>query len=866
MGKVLNLMDRLANALSGRGTSVDRRTRNAWLMEILDPAQVEAAYRTSWLVKKIVDVPAKDMTRQWRAWQAGKDKIEALEAEEARLGLQSKCQRALILARLFGGGALILSTGDGDTMAELNPETIRKGGLRFIHVMNRWELNLGQPTMDPESPWFRQPEYFEIATHGAYQNVKLHPSRVIPFIGQPAPEGGRFSQSDSWYWGDPIMLSIKDAVEDAATATAGFAALIDEAKLDIIKIPDLMQVWATAEHEERLQTRMAIANSAKSTHRALILDGNEDWNQRQVTWAGIPDVIMTFLEVVAGAADIPVTRLLGQSPKGLQSTGKGEQGDYHDKVEADQHELLRPQLERIDELLIRSALGSRPGDIYFEFNPLDEPDEKEDAEIEAKAASTLKTYADIGLFDDEALATIAKNRMIESGRWPGCEAAFEANPDVPEDEGDPDELLTAEERAAAKAEELRSKGAVSDTQAVALITDARPRSLYVQRKLLNADELLAWAKGQGFTDTLDAGELHVTVLYSRTPVDWLKMGEAWDSDGDGKMTVPAGGARIVEPLGDKGAIVLLFNSSSLAWRHEQLVREGASHDFADYQPHVTITYAKPDGLNLDEVEPYRGRLVFGPEIFEEVNEDWAPAMGKGVGKGATSPFADSGHWEHQPRDPGGEGGGQWVAGGGGADEGRAEQLTREAKAQLIAANQGKSIDEIRAEATANQAALHQLGEAVETELGINFEPPPPGYEVKTRESLERKIRDEGYSGPHEITDVSRASFVVTSPEQAEQVIGRLARRGTVYDKGWKRLEQTGYLDRKLYLQHPNGGVSEIQIVPAGVHQLKFGQGHVLYEIIRRPDRPLEARKAAARKSRTIYAKAIRAEGFEVVAK
>lgn len=629
MGAIVNLFDRLANVMSGRGTTIDRRTSNAWIMEFLDPAQVEAAYRTNWLVKKIVDVPAKDMTREGRAWQAKKDDIQKLEAEEKRLQLWPKLCRALILARLFGGGALILSTGDADAMAELKPESIKAGGLRFVHVMNRHELSLGEPIMDPESPWFRMPEYFQITTGSAMGgNIKLHPSRVIPFIGQAPPEGGRFTQSDSWFWGDPIMLSINEAVQDAMTATAGFAALIDEAKLDIVKIPDLMTLSATAEGEARLLQRMALANTGKSTHRALYLDSEEEWAQRQVTWAGIPDVISQYLNIVAGAADIPVTRLLGQSPKGLQSTGAGEQEDYHDKVEADQGELLAPALDRLDPFLIRSALGGQPDDIYYEFNPLDEPDEKDDATIEKTVAETIKIYGDLGLFREEALAEIAKNRMIEGGRFPGSEAAFEKFAGLPEPDpaADPNQLQTAAEVAAGKAEALRSKGAVTDAQAVALITDARPRSLYVSRKLLNGAEFLKWAKAQGFGDTLTADELHCTVLYSKQPVDWLKMGEAWDNNSDGKLTVPAGGARIVEPLGDKGAVVLLFNSSNISYRHEQMVREGASHDFDEYQPHVTITWKAPDGLDLDDVEPYRGKLVFGPEIFAEIDEDWTPAM------------------------------------------------------------------------------------------------------------------------------------------------------------------------------------------------------------------------------------------------
>jgi hypothetical protein len=57
----------------------------------------------------------------------------------------------------------------------------------------------------------------------------------------------------------------------------------------------------------------------------------------------------------------------------------------------------------------------------------------------------------------------------------------------------------------------------------------------------------------------------------------------------------------------------------------EMVRNGASHDFDSYQPHVTISYAGSD-IDLSKVEPYRGELLFGPEIFAAVVEDWEKSL------------------------------------------------------------------------------------------------------------------------------------------------------------------------------------------------------------------------------------------------
>jgi hypothetical protein len=86
------------------------------------------------------------------------------------------------------------------------------------------------------------------------------------------------------------------------------------------------------------------------------------------------------------------------------------------------------------------------------------------------------------------------------------------------------------------------------------------------------------------------------------------------------MTVAAGGPRLMEKFSG-GAVVLQFKSRELEWRHEAIREAGASWDWPEYQPHITITY-DPDGVDLATVEPYQGEIVLGPEIFVEVDDDW----------------------------------------------------------------------------------------------------------------------------------------------------------------------------------------------------------------------------------------------------
>lgn len=143
--------------------------------------------------------------------------------------------------------------------------------------------------------------------------------------------------------------------------------------------------------------------------------------------------------------------------------------------------------------------------------------------------------------------------------------------------------------------------------------------LYVRRNLTpeSAALLTAWAKSQGFTDLVPEHELHATVVYSRSPV-WLRP--------KGGNVAASSGGRYVAPLGDKGAVVLHIVAPELEARWQEARQIGASWDHDGFNPHVTFTY-NAGGVDMSAVEPYRGDLVFGPEVHEPLNEHWAEEKG-----------------------------------------------------------------------------------------------------------------------------------------------------------------------------------------------------------------------------------------------
>lgn len=604
----LDSLSGLVNSLSGLGGLRDKGARGAWYFTPLSDDQLEAAFRSNWMARKAVTIPAFDMLREGWDWQAGKADIEKIEAEERRHGVARKMTDALIKARLYGGAGMIISVRNADPAEPLDPEQIGEGDLEFLTVLSRRHLIAGDIMRDPMSPLFGRPEYYEIST-GTGGMTRIHASRVARFIGAEHPD----PLTSTTRWGDSILDHVEIAIRDATAGQAGIAALIQEAKVDVIKVPGLMQLIATQAYEDKMVRRFGLAAEGKSLTNALVIDGEEDYQQKQINFANMPEVQRMLLLVVSGAADIPATRFLGQAPLGMNSTGESDIRNYYDRLGAEQELTLRPAIDPIFEAVIRSALGSRPDDVWAKFTPLWQLSEKEEAEIGKIEAEETQIYALGALVPGPVLAEAVRNRLIERGRYPGIEAAYEEfgeEPDLnvnpPDDDDDDDD----EDGQAGRTEGQTGGGGRT--------ADAAPRTLYVRRDVRNADDIIAWARGEGFETTLPADDLHVTIAFSRAPIDWMAVGSAWDAE----IEIPEGGPRLVERLGPEGeAIVLMFAASELSWRHEEIKRAGASWDWPDYQPHITISRRGRE-MEIDGIEPYRGKIVLGPEIFEELDEDW----------------------------------------------------------------------------------------------------------------------------------------------------------------------------------------------------------------------------------------------------
>ena len=362
---------------------------------------------------------------------------------------------ALSKARLFGGAALVMGIEGQKFEEELDPESVGKGDLKFVHVVTRWNIAAGPLMRDITSPWFGEPTYYyrtNVPVTGAPnvqeleqsslgrkpgEDLWIHPSRVVRLIGLDYPDWEMAPDQ----WGDSALQPVFDAISNAGLVSSSIAHMISEAKLDIIKVPGLMEMISTTEGASKVFDRFSQGNTAKSVINATLLDTSEEWERHQIAFGGMDATMSMYLMIAAGAADIPATRLLGRSPEGMNATGDSDIRNYYDRLQSDQKIRIQPVLSRLDEVLLRHVFGDRDEDIHYGWRPLWQMDDIQKAAIGLQKAQAHKIDVDNGLINPDVLREARVNQLIEDGVYPGLEAAIDEHDIEPDEE---DEAAHAE--------------------------------------------------------------------------------------------------------------------------------------------------------------------------------------------------------------------------------------------------------------------------------------------------------------------------------------------------------------------------------------------------------------------------------------
>ena len=437
--------DGFQNLFAGMGTGADNLNSQAgyaFAYHTRSRVMLEAMYRGSWIVNKIVNIVPDDMTRAGIKidWPKNPDAPTIIYRSLARLQLWNAINSGLRWGRLFGGAIGVHLIDGQDPSTPLKYDTIGRKRYRGIYIFDRWMVTPSFEIVTEIGPGFGKPATYMVA---AGQNVPfsgqiIHNSRIIRFEGLELPYYQRLTEMG---WGLSVIEPMYDRMVAFDTATQGIANLIHKAHLRTIKIKGLRNIIANGgDAIKGLQANIAMIRQMQTNEGITLLDSEDELDIHTFTFSGLSDVVLQFAQQLSGAGDVPMTRMFSQAPAGMNATGESDLRNYYDKISQEQESRLALPLESIVQCISYSELGIPfPDDGDITFNSLWQLSDSEKAGIASTDTATVISCKDAGLISDkQALSELQASAKI-TGRWGSIsdEDIEGADDEVP----DPSELL-----------------------------------------------------------------------------------------------------------------------------------------------------------------------------------------------------------------------------------------------------------------------------------------------------------------------------------------------------------------------------------------------------------------------------------------
>ena len=404
------------NLLNATEYTMSRMTR--------DFATLNAMYRDSWIVRRIVDIIPADMLKNWITITSGlsPDLLKKIDIELRRTQLIKKIQEGMCWGRLYGGALgimLIRGQGSPEQLAmPLRLEDMVPGDFAGFVTLDRWNgvspsSELVDDISDSE---YGLPEAYLVTDPIDGTMTRIHHSRCIRFVGNNLPF---WEKQAELYWGASVIEAIFDELKKRDNVSWNIAQLTFLANLRVLKMNDLGTTLGATDpmSQAELYRTLTAQNWLASNMGIQIMDAADALETHQYTFGGLADCYQQFIMDISGAAEIPVTKLFGRSPSGLNATGESDLQNYYDMIGEKQESLLRPILNKLLPPLMMSLFGAVPDDLDFDFNPVSEPTDKERADLAKSGTDNVVAAVNAGLVSKRTALKELKQQADRTGVW-----------------------------------------------------------------------------------------------------------------------------------------------------------------------------------------------------------------------------------------------------------------------------------------------------------------------------------------------------------------------------------------------------------------------------------------------------------------
>lgn len=321
----------------------------------LYPYPLSYAYKQYGFLQTAIDQPIEDAFRggvKLDSATLSPDELELLTQTMEDNDDWEKIKEAQRWGRLFGGGLLIANT-DQVSDKPLNEKKLYKSRLEFI-PSDRWESVM----LDPDAGAL----YSSFEFHGK----NIDKSRVCLAIGKKAPYYVRMRLQG---WGLSFFEQTLPPLIQYLKSQNVMLEILDESKIDILKISGLANTLLSKNGTEIVKRRVDVAAANKNYKSMLVMDAEDEYEQKQLSMAGLPELSKEIRIMIAAYLRQPVSKIWGTGSSGF-SSGEDDLENYNAMIESE----IRPQtlkmIKWVVDLRCMQLFGRKVPDLLIKWSPL----------------------------------------------------------------------------------------------------------------------------------------------------------------------------------------------------------------------------------------------------------------------------------------------------------------------------------------------------------------------------------------------------------------------------------------------------------------------------------------------------------------
>jgi phage-related protein (TIGR01555 family) len=394
--------DRWVNERNHFGGARDPISRTTFFRDLMVTREfLDSLFRYDWLSRRAIEIPAQDATRKWITIKdQSQTRVQAIERECERLQVQSKFKELITLSRLYGGAILVAGAWDG------RDPGMPLGNIREVRWLSNVDRYLAYPMSfytDKEKSEYGETERYQITrpTMIGSDVAYVHETRVIRMDGLYLPPMERLR---NFTFGASVIENILEATRQFGVCTQGLAGVIQDFIVKKLKVSNLQDLLQTDDGADKLMTRLGELAAGISIHQIAIFGEDEEFDKMGTPVTGLTDIADRFVEYASAATGIPRSRLFNNLSGRLGGdAGENDLRVHYDTIESMQKNDLRPKLQRLLDFVV-APMGIEAGELEWEFNPLWQMSDAEQADVRLKVAQTDQIYIVTGTVEPEEVA------------------------------------------------------------------------------------------------------------------------------------------------------------------------------------------------------------------------------------------------------------------------------------------------------------------------------------------------------------------------------------------------------------------------------------------------------------------------------